>query len=89
MKRSFLALALLACASLAVACYDAVAGPVIAAYRAVKGFALDAFKLAGAEGWDGFAKLDTPRVQAKAFVQRLEKRERHVVTNSWRMCPSI
>lgn len=28
-------------------------------------------------------------VQAKAFVLRLIKRERPVVTASWRMCPSI
>lgn len=28
-------------------------------------------------------------VQAKAFVQRLVKRERPVVTASWRACPSI
>jgi hypothetical protein len=28
------------------------------------------------------------QVQAKAFKARIEKRERPVVTNSWRMCPS-
>ena len=28
------------------------------------------------------------KAQAKAFVQRLAKRERPVVTSSWRMCPS-
>lgn len=30
-----------------------------------------------------------PMVQAKAFEQRLSKRERPVLTASWRMCPSI
>lgn len=29
-----------------------------------------------------------PHIQAKAFKQRIEKRERPVLTNSWRMCPS-
>lgn len=28
-------------------------------------------------------------VQAKAFVQRIVKRERPVMTASWRMCPSV
>lgn len=27
--------------------------------------------------------------QAKSFQARIEKRERPVLTNSWRMCPSI
>ncbi len=88
MKRSFLAIAVLACAALASASYDAVAKPIIAAYQMVKGLVLDAFKLASIEG-SGFAKPAVHRVQAKAFVQRLEKRERPVVTSSWRMCPSI
>lgn len=88
MKRSLMAIALMACASLAASCYRAVAEPVIAAYRMVKGLVLDAFKLAANEG-SGYAKPAVHRVQAKAFVQRLEKRERPVLTNSWRMCPSI
>lgn len=87
MKRSFLAIALLACASLAVACYHAVADPMVAVCRMAKSFALDACKLAANEG-SGVAKSTVHRVQAKAFVQRIEKRDRPVVTSSWRMCPS-
>ena len=87
MKRSFLAIALLACASLAVACYHAVADPVVAVCRMAKSFVLDACKLAANEG-SGVAKPAVQCVQAKAFVQRLVKRERPVLTNSWRMCPS-
>lgn len=87
MKRSFLAIALLACASLAVACYHAVADPIVSTCRMLKNLVLDAFKLAGTEGV-GFALPAVVLVQAKAFVLRLAKRERPVVTNSWRMCPS-
>lgn len=87
MKRSFLAIALLACAALAVACYHAVADPVVSIYQVAKSFVLDAFKLAGTEGV-GFALPAVVLVQAKAFVLRLAKRERPVVTSSWRMCPS-
>lgn len=87
MKRSFLAIALLACASLAFACYHAVADPIVAVYRMAKSVVLDAFKLAGIEGV-GFALPAVVLVQAKAFVLRMAKRERPVVTNSWRMCPS-
>lgn len=87
MKRSFLAIALLACAALASTCYVAVVAPIVCAYRMLKGFALDAFKLAGTEGV-GFALPAVVLVQAKAFVLRLAKRERPVVTSSWRMCPS-
>lgn len=88
MKRSFLAIALLACASLAVACYHAVADPIVAVCRMAKSFVLDACALAANEE-SGIAKPAVQRVQAKAFVQRLVKRERPVVTSTWRMCPSI
>ena len=87
MKRSFMAIALMACASLASACYHVVADHLVAAYRMAKSFLLNAFKLAANEG-SGFAKPAVHRVQAKAFVQRLAKHERPVMTDSWRMCPS-
>lgn len=87
MKRSFLAIALLACASLAAACYHAVADPLVAVCRMAKSFVLDACALAANEN-SGVSKPFVQRVQAKAFVQRLAKRERPVVTSSWRMCPS-
>ena len=87
MKRSFMAIALMACASLAAACYHAVADPIAAVYRMAKSFVLYAVAFAAVEG-SGFAKPAVHRVQAKAFAQRIEKRERPVVTSSWRMCPS-
>lgn len=87
MKRSFLAIALLACASLAVACFHAVADPIVAVCRYAKDVALNGFKLAGAEPV-GVVRPTIQRVRAKAFTARIEKRERPVVTNSWRMCPS-
>lgn len=88
MKRSLLAFALMACASLAAACYRLVAEPVVAAYRMVRSVVFDAFKLASNESY-GASKPMVKRVQAKAFTQRIEKRERPVVTSAWRMCPSI
>lgn len=78
MKRSFLAIALLACASIASACYDAVASACLA----VKGFVLGAFSTMAAEPVEP-RKPMVQRVQAKAFMQRIEKRERPVVTSSW------
>ena len=88
MKRSFLAIALLACASIASACYDAVASPIVAAYRVVKGFVLGAFDAMAVESSEP-RKPMVQQVQAKAFMQRIEKRERPVITSAWRMCPSI
>lgn len=88
MKRSFLAIALLACASLASLCFHIVADPVVAAYQVVRELVLGAFKLAANET-HGASKPMVKRVQAKAFTQRIEKRERPVVTSAWRMCPSI
>lgn len=88
MKRSFFAFALMACASLAAACYHIVGDTVVAAYQSARSFVLDAFKLAANET-HGASKPMVKRVQAKAFTQRIEKRERPVVTSAWRMCPSI
>jgi membrane-bound lytic murein transglycosylase B len=89
MKRTFSRL-LLVCAVLASAAL-AVAAPVVhaavSAYRFAKDWLVTGFKL--------FASTETvsrptiARVQAKAFVQRIMKRERPTVTPGWRMCPSI
>jgi len=92
MKRSFLAsIALLACAALAsvaVATYDRVVGAAASAYAGIRAFVLDA--VATVAGSDSGAKGSMVLfVQAKAFVLRIAKRERPVVTASWRMCPSI
>lgn len=88
MKRSFMAIALLACAALASTCYHAVADPIVAVCRVAKLVVMDAFKLAANESRE-VAKPVVQMVQAKAFVQPIEKRERPVVTGAWRMCPSI
>jgi hypothetical protein len=91
MKRSFLAIALLACASLASAAYAAVAPMVIAVVgfaQRLKDLVIDGIALVAR----AVADVNRPAVvlvQAKAFVQRLAKRERPVVTSTWRMCPSI
>jgi len=59
---------------------------VTAAYRAVKDWVLDGFKLAAAKVED--TKPAVWFVQAKAFVLRLAKRQRPELTGGWRMCPS-
>lgn len=88
MKRHFLAIALMACASLAVACYETVATPFRMAAAALKDFAIGALKLTGTGG-SGCIDLNPISIkQAKAFVLRLVKRDRPVITSSWRMCPS-
>lgn len=86
MKRSLYALAL-ACVALAASAVSHVVDAAVSAYRFAKDWLVDGFKL--------FASTDTvsrptiARVQAKAFVQRIMKRERPTVTPGWRMCPSI
>ncbi|MFZ2306831.1 MAG: hypothetical protein WAW73_20350 [Rhodoferax sp.] len=92
MKRSSLvSIALLACAALAsvaVATYDRAASVAVAAYASVKAFVLDGVALLAGTS-DGPKSPVVFLVQAKAFVLRLAKRERPVVTASWRLCPSI
>lgn len=90
MKKSLLAFALLACASLACVAYSAVeraVGYAVSAYTRVKAWVLDGFALAATKS-DARTPVPVPLVQAKAFVLRLAKRERPVLTSSWRMCPS-
>lgn len=83
MKRSFFAMALLACASVAVACYEAVA----VGFTKLKAWMFDGIaQVAGDTG--AMSQPVKHIVQAKAFVLRIAKRERPVVTSSWRMCPS-
>ena len=83
MKRSFFAMALLACASVAVACY----GAVTVGFTKLKAWMLDGIALVA--GDSGALSQPVKRVmQAKAFMLRIAKRERPVLTASWRMCPS-
>lgn len=88
MKKGWFCFSMMAIASIGLACYHAMAGPILSACNAVKDFVVGALKLTETEG-SGFAKPSVNRVQAKAFAQRIEKREAHVITSSWRMCPSI
>jgi len=89
MKRTLSCL-LLACAVVASAAI-ALAAPVVhaavSAYRVAKEWLLDGFKLLAST--DTQTRPTITRVQAKAFVQRILKRERPTVTPGWRMCPSI
>lgn len=64
-----------------------VADYAVSTYRAVKKSLVDGFMQVMAT--DEPAKASTVWfVRAKAFVARIVKRERPVVTNDWRMCPS-
>jgi hypothetical protein len=93
MKRSFrglISLALAACvafSALAVASISHVADTAIASCRAFKDrIVADFLALAATEPGKPEA---VPLARAKSFQARIEKRQRPVVTNSWRMCPSI
>lgn len=90
MKNSLrlIAFAVLSCAAFVSSSLEALHGFAVATYRAVKSFVYDAFKLVAAPD-DAHARPAVAFVQAKAFVQRIMKRERPQLTGSWRMCPSI
>lgn len=64
-----------------------VADTVITSCRAFKNLLVDNFM--GMAFTDPFTPKATGYHQAKAYKARIEKRERPVLTNSWRMCPSI
>ncbi|MBC7600526.1 MAG: hypothetical protein H7238_16120 [Polaromonas sp.] len=66
---------------------EPVAMLVCTAVRAVKKFTLDGLKLVGSGSSDVYLS-GVPLVQAKAFMLRVIKRERPVVSSAWRMCPS-
>lgn len=86
-KTRFLAsIALLACAAFAVASHSVVE-VFRTAYRHVRDFVFDVVATV-AGPVESMAAPAVQLVQAKAFVLRLAKRERPVVTASWRMCPS-
>jgi uncharacterized membrane protein len=89
MKRSFLStVTLLACAALASAAYAAY-DSVATAYARVKTFVMEGVAVVGVTAEKPQSAPVVFLVQAKAFVMRLAKRERPVLTTTWRMCPSI
>jgi len=91
-RRSLLVLTCLAVSALAVAACRAVATVTLSAYAVVKdlahAFAVRVLDIVAPKEAEAKAP-GVLLVQAKAFVQRILKRERPVVTPSWRMCPSI
>lgn len=94
MKRSFTSsLAVLALiAGSAIACsvctaFGRAAEFAVRAYTRAKSWVLDGFALAATSSGKRMP-VPVPLIQAKAFVLRLAKRDRPVVTSSWRMCPS-
>lgn len=90
MKKSFRSvLVAAACALIAAASYavDRVDNYAKAVYCGVRDFLVGA--VAAVAG--PVERMQAPAVllvQSKAFVTRLAKRDRPVVTASWRMCPS-
>lgn len=86
--RNVLSLAVLACAAFVSLGFAAVQAFAVATYRAVKDCIHDGFKLVAGVVSD-LNPVSIRIVQAKAFVQRIIKRERPVLSSSWRMCPSI
>lgn len=62
-------------------------GLAVATCRKLKTLVLDGFKLAANE-LESQRKPAVWRIQARAFIQRLAKRDRPELSGSWRMCPS-
>lgn len=90
MKRTFrglLGLAVVACLSLAATCVAAVASTYASVREGIKVFAMAAVKAVAPEPI-GTQAPAVHQVQAKAFQARIDKRERPVITSSWRLCPS-
>ena len=91
MKHSLIFGITLSVAAMAATCvqnsWRAVVDATIFVARAAKNLLIDGFALFGpAEAKD--AKQEVWVVQAKAFMLRLAKRERPVLSASWRWCPS-
>ena len=90
------ALKFLSALSFAVACLCSAAQTfvvsaknlAVAAATWLETVTLDAFKLAAAKD-DGKAASVVMFAQSKAFVLRIIKRERPVISADWRMCPSV
>ena len=88
MKRSLLGLAVLACLSFAAGAIATVRDFAVEVYATVKAVVFDGFAIVARVGAESNGPV-RELVQAKSFTQRIEKRERPVLTGSWRMCPSI
>lgn len=88
--KKVLVFAMLAIASMfsaAVATYERVSWVAKEVWRSCKTFVAGVFEKVSGVKWHG--KLQLVRiVQAVQFHRRIEKRERPVVTSSWRMCAS-
>lgn len=77
-----------AAAAVVAAAFSPVVDVFKAGYAACSKMVAHAFALASPEA-EAQRKPQVYFVQARAFVARLVKRERPVLTNSWRMCPSV
>ncbi len=90
-SRRFLSVVMLACVALATVAVASVRS-IVAFAREVgmhaKAWLVDAVGLVAGTDTEQ-RKPAVLLVQAKMFVQRLVKRERPVVTSTWRMCPSV
>lgn len=92
MQRNYFSRSLLAAIAFAAAACSSIAQAAVATVYAV-GYVLKSLVLGGIE-LAGNQKASLRRavvwfVWAKAFTLRIAKRQRPVVSSSWRMCPSI
>ena len=87
MKRSLFSRMLVGVFSMAAAVCIIAVGAVYAVGRMLKYLALDAVELASNKSAVA-RRAVLWFVWAKAFVCRLAKRQRPLVSSSWRMCPS-
>ncbi len=77
-----------AIAMAAVAVVDFTRDAMVSCVQAMKALALR-FVDAIAPAADQLHRPRVAFVQAKAFLQRIIKRERPVMFSNWRMCPSV
>ncbi|MES2685479.1 MAG: hypothetical protein V4706_01590 [Pseudomonadota bacterium] len=88
-NRGFITFAIacvMAAGSWAIAAVDKAVSAAYSVCRSIKASVMDGF-IALAQPTPG-VPVAVPFIRARAFVLRIIKRDRPVVTSTWRMCPS-
>jgi hypothetical protein len=75
------------CSAAVVSTYRQAVEVAVSSYRTIQRVVFFGFELAAGTKANT-ARTVLPFVQAKAFVLRIIKRDRPIVSNDWRMCPS-
>jgi hypothetical protein len=90
MRRNLIFIAVLAVGAILALSWRYTITAVVGAYRFARDTVAD-YGLRAVKAFSGHASASMPRfalMQACAYVQRLVKRERPVISGQWRMVPS-